>query len=288
MSERTCAVEGCDRKFYGRGWCNLHYTRMRNTGTTDARVFQPKTCTVDDCERRANVPGSARGWCVPHYQRWQRWGDPTGAHTPTVGVAECSIDGCTDLVIARGWCTKHWTRWSRYGDPAARMPGEARDGCKICPGCGLDLPLAEYGRSRIYCRPCSAARSRRRRQDPEVKIAMHAEYLRRRAEDPEAFARWARQWRLRNPSKVREQTATRRARLRAAVRESFDPWEVFERDAWVCGLCYSPIDPDASYPDPMSVSLDHVTPLARGGVHERANCQAAHLVCNIRKGARVA
>lgn len=27
MPERTCSVEGCDRRHYGRGWCNTHYQR---------------------------------------------------------------------------------------------------------------------------------------------------------------------------------------------------------------------------------------------------------------------
>ena len=31
---RTCEVEGCDRKHYGRGWCNLHYQRWRKRGCT--------------------------------------------------------------------------------------------------------------------------------------------------------------------------------------------------------------------------------------------------------------
>jgi 5-methylcytosine-specific restriction endonuclease McrA len=168
------------------------------------------------------------------------------------------------------------------------MPGEVVDGRRVCPECGLDKLLPEYGQSRVYCRPCSAARARHRRRDPAVKAAMHREYLRRKEADPEAFARWARQWRSRNPDKVREHNATRRARLRAVVAESFDPYEVFERDDWICGLCDGPIDPSAAYPDPMSPSLDHVVPVSRGGVHSRANCQAAHLVCNIRKGARVA
>jgi 5-methylcytosine-specific restriction endonuclease McrA len=288
VGERTCSVEGCERKFYGRGYCQMHYKRWWKTGSIEPRVYTPKICNAEGCERQANVPGSARGWCGPHYQRWQRWGDPLGAHQPTVGVAECSIAACTALVIARGWCTKHWTRWDRYGAPEARMPGEVVDGRRVCPECGLDKLLPEYGQSRVYCRPCSAARARHRRRDPAVKAAMRREYLRRKEADPEAFARWARQWRSRNPDKVREHNATRRARLRAVVAESFDPYEVFERDDWICGLCDGPIDPSAAYPDPMSPSLDHVVPVSRGGVHSRANCQAAHLVCNIRKGARVA
>lgn len=34
-------------------------------------------CSIDGCDRPANVPGSARGWCRGHYKRWMRRGDPT-------------------------------------------------------------------------------------------------------------------------------------------------------------------------------------------------------------------
>jgi 5-methylcytosine-specific restriction endonuclease McrA len=61
---------------------------------------------------------------------------------------------------------------------------------------------------------------------------------------------------------------------------------IYVRDGWLCGICGHAIDPDLRWPDPMSVSLDHVVALANGGDHSAANLQAAHLVCNIRKGAR--
>lgn len=39
------------------------------------------------------------------------------------------------------------------------------------------------------------------------------------------------------------------------------------------------------YPDPMSASVDHVMPLSQGGHDDAANKRAAHLVCNVRRGA---
>lgn len=69
---------------------------------------------------------------------------------------------------------------------------------------------------------------------------------------------------------------------------SFDYREVFERDGWVCGICTEPVDPEATWPDPLSASLDHVVPVSRGGVHVPENAQCAHLVCNVQKGARAA
>ena len=77
----------------------------------------------------------------------------------------------------------------------------------------------------------------------------------------------------------------RRARKKASVIETFSFAQVCERDNWICGICGKKINKRLKYPNPMSVSLDHIIPLALGGTHERRNVQPAHLSCNSRKGA---
>lgn len=77
--------------------------------------------------------------------------------------------------------------------------------------------------------------------------------------------------------------------LRRAIErqgERVNRTRVYERDGWDCQICGLPIDREAKAPHPMSPSLDHIIPLARGGTHTEANCQAAHLICNVRKGDR--
>lgn len=81
----------------------------------------------------------------------------------------------------------------------------------------------------------------------------------------------------------RQHTTTRQARVRGATVEPFNYVEIFERDGWICALCGGPVDRLVKYPHPMSVSLDHIIPVARGGEHSRRNSQTAHLVCNSRK-----
>lgn len=78
-------------------------------------------------------------------------------------------------------------------------------------------------------------------------------------------------------SKVRRNTANARARRRLAFVEHVDPMVVFVRDKWICGICHRRVQPAV-------VSLDHIVPLARGGLHEYANVQCAHLSCNLKKG----
>lgn len=60
--------------------------------------------------------------------------------------------------------------------------------------------------------------------------------------------------------------------------------EVFERDEWVCGLCYKLIESWRRGDDWMRATLDHIIPLSKGGLHVYDNVQAAHWLCNQKKG----
>jgi 5-methylcytosine-specific restriction endonuclease McrA len=79
----------------------------------------------------------------------------------------------------------------------------------------------------------------------------------------------------------------RRAQKLGTQVEDLRPIDIYERDIWLCGLCVKPVDPDSSYPNPMSASLDHIIPLSKGGTHTYENVQLAHLTCNLSKGAKL-
>ena len=87
-------------------------------------------------------------------------------------------------------------------------------------------------------------------------------------------------------TRARAGRMARRAAIKTTTVELVESLKVFERDGWTCQLCLDPVDKALLYPDPMSRSLDHVVPLAKGGAHTYANTQLAHLLCNQRKGAR--
>lgn len=78
------------------------------------------------------------------------------------------------------------------------------------------------------------------------------------------------------------------ARRRGAMVERFHHLDVFERDGWICGICAGVVDPSLRHPHPESASLDHIVPLSAGGDHSAANAQCSHLICNTRKGSKVA
>lgn len=55
----------------------------------------------------------------------------------------------------------------------------------------------------------------------------------------------------------------------------------------VCAICGLPIDKRLKFPDPMSATVDHIIPVAKGGhPFDIQNLQIAHLVCNQVKGSK--
>lgn len=69
-------------------------------------------------------------------------------------------------------------------------------------------------------------------------------------------------------------STTRRDRFRREVRKG-------EPDCYLCG---EPIDYEAHHLDPMSFTIEHITPLARGGTDTLDNIGPAHRKCNRSKG----
>lgn len=72
-------------------------------------------------------------------------------------------------------------------------------------------------------------------------------------------------------------------RKRAAGEVTITRQELLLRDGGVCGICKGKINPQLSHPHPMSMSVDHITPVSLGGTNESINLQSAHLGCNSKK-----
>lgn len=91
-----------------------------------------------------------------------------------------------------------------------------------------------------------------------------------------------------SPEKKRLRDRKRTQRRRAIVSDPdadlIDRDQVGERDGWVCGICRRDVDNSLTYPEPLSASLDHVKPLARGGRHVWENVRISHLTCNVKRG----
>lgn len=172
---------------------------------------------------------------------------------------------------------------------------------KVCTRCLLDKDPSEFGRDArmrdgffSYCRGCaSAGRAAWRAANRDRERETRSAWL---AANPDYYKDWngrnahrnreySKRYAEAHPEVNAEQSRRRRARERGAAVGDVDVDVLW---TGLCALCAEVVDRNLSWPDPMSKSLDHIVPLARGGAHAQDNLQWAHLVCNMRKGARVA
>jgi hypothetical protein len=58
---------------------------------------------------------------------------------------------------------------------------------------------------------------------------------------------------------------------------------ICKRDKWRCQICGQRVNPKLEHPHPRAASLDHVVPVAEGGISEPGNLRLVHLVCNLRR-----
>lgn len=74
------------------------------------------------------------------------------------------------------------------------------------------------------------------------------------------------------------------ARRRGVVAgERYRTDEIGDRDGWRCHLCRKPVDRSLRFPKLMSPTVDHLVPIADGGLDVRTNVALAHLICNVRR-----
>jgi hypothetical protein len=61
MGDATCSISGCDKKRYGHGWCNMHWSRWRRHGdpeTPSNQGLEPMTRFLS----KVNVDGPCWEW----------------------------------------------------------------------------------------------------------------------------------------------------------------------------------------------------------------------------------
>lgn len=134
----VCTIDGCDRPYKARGYCQTHYAQwMRGSAITAeirARVHEkPPECVEDGC----HDPVKAHGLCKMHYQRKLRHG-----HTKYTDRKKpprvCLIDGCDSHLYAKDLCHAHYSKqrkWRSYGVDAARYQEMLREQGGVCAMC---------------------------------------------------------------------------------------------------------------------------------------------------------
>lgn len=251
-----CEAPGCDRKARSR-WqrgitlCAMHYLRMLNHGQLEipGRIPPPADgiCVAEGCLRAPRSQSAQM--CEMHYYRHRRNG-----HLKTLvdSARYTHCHHCGAETQGNKHCSERCATRTSRGTPAMLQ----------CLWCARQFqPLERW----LCCsKECKAKHRRRQGKD----------FYSGNAGDPVFMA------------KIRANGHKRRARKLAAYVEHVDHLTVMERDKWVCHLCREKIPKGAKWPSGLFGSLDHVVPLAVGGLHSYANIKAAHLSCNCRKGAK--
>jgi len=203
------------------------------------------TCTVHACARKHH----ANGMCLVHY---------THHRSDTLS---CPVPGCTNRIGCMRYCAKHQRNVKLFGTPdAPPLHGPGRP-------CGYCSTLMAFGRS-THCgaEPCRLAYNAKRMRELNVKV--------RERTGTSLFAQHNRKY---------GGNHRQRARHHGVAYEPINRMTVFERDRWTCQLCLEPVDRTLKFPHPLSPSIDHVRPMAKGGGHVLANVQCTHFICNSRK-----
>ena len=256
------------------------------------------TCIIDDCPKEVHV--KKHGLCRSHYNKLKYYGRITGIEANT----ECKLCGqptppaknsgprpayCT--TECRQQATREASRdRARDARAAKRMSRTPRP----CDWCDKPLPQDAPGMRRFHPDCAKLWSKATRKADNHNRQCTHDGCDRpTRARDlcSMHYKRWARAEGLVKPEPWDDRRKSnyhrRRARKMALPSEAVVPGRVYDRDGWKCGICGDAVDSGVAWPDPLSPSLDHVIPLARGGHHTYANAQLAHLVCNIRKSDKI-
>lgn len=202
----------------------------------------------------------------------------------------CDVPECGRDHLARGYCRSHYNAWHYSGDALTAKVDAAPSRCIECAG---QLPeRKKAGPAPMYCSRSCRGRASWRNVGADALAKRRAANGAARIEKrcpccgdtfkPEITVRQI--YCSRRCSK-RMQNANRRAKTRGAFVENVHWRMLYDEDGPTCHLCGLDTDPDdvggLSYP-----TLDHVVPLASGGLHERLNTRLAHLYCNSVKGAR--
>lgn len=86
---------------------------------------------------------------------------------------------------------------------------------------------------------------------------------------------------------ARKEAQARKRERELNVKASGFRQKIYFRDNGLCQLCQEPVLLTVQHPDPKSLSIDHIVPLSKGGVHAFYNLQLAHLSCNVKKSNKI-
>ena len=194
----------------------------------------------------------------------------------------CATTDCDGMVVARGLCTRCYSK--QY---------KRRSHTSLCEHCGKTV-VKRQARGR-FCSTACAQAWRSVRRDVRAQLD-HDDGLHETKCVVCSKAFMVAVWncttcsdectqRLKAQRKLRARS-TRRVREISAYVEDVNPQSVFEADGYRCHICGQMTDKDERVPHPRAPTVDHVLPLAKGGLHALFNVRTACFICNSTKGDR--
>lgn len=221
-------------------------------------------------------------------------------------ASTCSIDGCARPHRARGLCGTHYNRAHQPNRHAARVTVE-------CAGCGIVVEKRPHPqRPRRYCSlTCRTATQYRevRASRPGTELVHvgpawpHSELparhpARQARRQPGIFTAgscgWCGDWFTvagRSTARYCSRRCWRKAaKARHERRFLVSPvvrLSIYERDGWICQLCFDPVDPNLPTSDEWAATLDHIVCQSWTDEpdHSAENLRLAHRWCNSVRGA---
>lgn len=275
MNNSTCKADGCEGLIHVKkhGLCRSHYNRWYYTEGQRKAVTREAFTYV--------VPSFTCLECGKYHDGLQAVG--RSMKTRTYCDERCTNQRALRERRQRSREARKFSECQQCGEDISSRKADARFCSAFCSdvsrGARLAEPLAEITCALVGCEVRFVPNRSGTKCCSENHGQIHWNRV-SRADGRQKNAPWsdARKaaWHKRRAQKLGTQV------------EDIRPVDIYERDIWLCGLCLTAVDPDVSWPDPMSASLDHVLPLSKGGTHTYENVQLAHLTCNVSKGNRVA
>jgi hypothetical protein len=248
MAESKCSVDHCGKSPKSRGYCDMHYSRWRKTGSA---IRECLTCGEEIATR-----GSAK-YCGEKCR------------------PRCKVAGCEAPYRSRdGYCARHKALVRNNGVPTGVREWTATADKYKCLACGAIFAQGE-GSGRQFCSSkCSGLYRTYGENIPPANFSciMCGEHFER--------DRW-KCLHVRSDKKLCD-----RCRKSKQKRHKSSVGYLALRDGLDCGICGEAVDMSLKHPDRMSPSVDHIVPVACGGDNDESNLQLSHLVCNVTKQAR--
>jgi hypothetical protein len=175
MTDRTCAVDGCEKPGNERGWCHKHYYRWYRTGTTDDR---PSPTLEDDARRfltkfKPGAPDECWLWegtVVATYGQFVTQRAKVTAHrfAHELWIGPIPDGFEVDHVRDRG-CTSRLCVNPAHLEAVTTAENNRRRRFKFCKrGHDMSATAVTAPNGRRYCRECKIHIERERRRHQKV------------------------------------------------------------------------------------------------------------------------